>query len=139
MADKLDTAIATAPGAPVKSLVIAQLLVLLALQTQQSQETEERAELVAVFIGLAFAMGGAIWALLGPNKAFEYFAGYLLEQSLSVDNLFVFVLVFDYFRTDSEGQEKVRPTHVASSACSLASVTQALYARACIYFNRRPF
>ncbi|KAK9794361.1 hypothetical protein WJX73_004953 [Symbiochloris irregularis] len=85
-------------------------------QAQVTQETEERAELVAVFIGLAFAMGGAIWALLGPEKAFEYFAGYLLEQSLSVDNLFVFVLVFDYFQTDSEGQEKILKYGLASAA-----------------------
>jgi hypothetical protein len=35
----------------------------------------------------------------GATKAQEYFAGYLLEQSLSVDNLFVFILVFNYFKT----------------------------------------
>jgi predicted tellurium resistance membrane protein TerC len=35
----------------------------------------------------------------GAEKAQEYFAGYLLEQSLSVDNLFVFILVFNYFKT----------------------------------------
>lgn len=71
-------------------------------------EAEERAELVAVLVGAALAFGAGIWVTLGQVKAFEYFAGYLLEQSLSVDNLFVFVLVFDYFKTDSHGQEKVR-------------------------------
>lgn len=43
----------------------------------------------------------------GPEKAQEYFAGYLLEQSLSIDNLFVFVLVFNYFKTPLAAQPKV--------------------------------
>jgi hypothetical protein len=43
----------------------------------------------------------------GSEKAQEYFAGYLLEQSLSIDNLFVFVLVFKYFKTPPAAQPKV--------------------------------
>ena len=43
----------------------------------------------------------------GRGKAEEYFSGYLLEQSLSVDNLFVFVLVFDYFKVPMKQQQKV--------------------------------
>ena len=67
-------------------------------------------ELVAAFVGAAVAFGVGVWATLGPDKAAQYFAGYLLEQSLSVDNLFVFVLVFDYFKTDQQGQDKVCAT-----------------------------
>jgi predicted tellurium resistance membrane protein TerC len=52
----------------------------------------------------------------GSEKAQEYFAGYLLEQSLSIDNLFVFVLVFNYFKTPTVAQPKVRR---ASRAYSL--------------------
>ena len=44
----------------------------------------------------------------GAAKGAEYFAGYILEQSLSVDNLFVFILVFKYFRVPREDQDKVR-------------------------------
>ena len=44
---------------------------------------------------------------MGPTKSQEFFAGYLLEQSLSVDNLFVFILVFKYFKTPLEAQGKV--------------------------------
>ena len=55
----------------------------------------------------------------GAQKAQEYFAGYLLEQSLSVDNLFVFVLVFNYFRTPVEAQGKVC---VCVCACTRACV-----------------
>ncbi len=44
----------------------------------------------------------------GPTKGAEYFAGYILEQSLSVDNLFVFILVFKYFRVPRQDQDKAR-------------------------------
>jgi len=46
----------------------------------------------------------------------EYFAGYLLEQSLSVDNLFVFILVFDYFKTPVEYQNKVLSYGITTAA-----------------------
>lgn len=52
----------------------------------------------------------------GPNKAAEYFAGYLLEQSLSIDNLFVFVLVFEYFKTPRKAQDVVLTYGIASAA-----------------------
>lgn len=72
----------------------------------KTSESEERFELVFIFLGLAVAFGLGIYATLGADKAAEYFAGYLLEQSLSIDNLFVFVLIFDYFKTDPAGQDK---------------------------------
>lgn len=50
------------------------------------------------------------------NTNAEYFAGYLLEQSLSVDNLFVFILVFDYFKTPVEYQNKVLSYGIATAA-----------------------
>ncbi len=52
----------------------------------------------------------------GPEKAQEYFAGYLLEQSLSVDNLFVFILVFNYFKTPQAAQKKVLTWGIATAA-----------------------
>jgi TerC family integral membrane protein len=52
----------------------------------------------------------------GSEKAQEFFAGYLLEQSLSIDNLFVFVLVFNYFKTPLESQPKVLTYGIATAA-----------------------
>lgn len=52
----------------------------------------------------------------GSEKAQEFFAGYLLEQSLSIDNLFVFVLVFNYFKTPMESQPKVLTYGIATAA-----------------------
>jgi len=58
------------------------------------------------WVGAAAAFGGVLFAV-DPVKGEEFFAGYLLEQSLSVDNLFVFVLVFKYFQVPVERQKIV--------------------------------
>ena len=52
----------------------------------------------------------------GPTKGAEYFAGYILEQSLSVDNLFVFILVFKYFRVPRVDQDKARCSPLRTTA-----------------------
>jgi predicted tellurium resistance membrane protein TerC len=70
----------------------------------------------ALYVGGAFALGGAIFAWKGPVAAEEYFAGYLLEQSLSIDNLFVFVLCFSFFKTPLEYQDKVLGWGIYSAA-----------------------
>ena len=62
---------------------------------------------VAAWVGAAVAFGLGVGAVMGAEKAEEFFAGYLLEQSLSVDNLFVFVLVFDYFKVPLASQPRV--------------------------------
>mmetsp|Transcript_40660 Transcript_40660/g.49317 ORF Transcript_40660/g.49317 Transcript_40660/m.49317 type:complete len:405 (-) Transcript_40660:522-1736(-) len=64
------------------------------------------AELVFWIAG-AFLFGGAITLIQGPEKGSEFFAGYLLEESLSVDNLFVFVLIFNYFEVPLASQSRV--------------------------------
>ncbi|WP_163548106.1 TerC family protein [Candidatus Frankia nodulisporulans] len=58
-----------------------------------------------VSLGLGFA--GVIWACYGPGAAGEYTAAYLLEKSLSVDNLFVFALIFSYFKVPRAYQHRV--------------------------------
>ncbi len=60
----------------------------------------------AVWVGLAIAFGGLVWAVLGPNAAVEYTTAWLLEKSLSVDNLFVFALIFGYFGVPKEYQHR---------------------------------
>lgn len=60
-----------------------------------------------VWVLLALAFAGGVWRVLGPVKAGEFLAGYLLEKSLSVDNLFVFILVFAHFRTPRAEQHRV--------------------------------
>ncbi|MFN0181329.1 MAG: TerC/Alx family metal homeostasis membrane protein [Gemmatimonadales bacterium] len=61
----------------------------------------------AVVVGTALAFGGFVWWAHGPTTALEYYAGYLVELSLSVDNLFVFILIFQYFAVPAEAHSKV--------------------------------
>ena len=60
-----------------------------------------------VWISLALTYNYAIYYFYGSDKALEFLAGYLLEKSLSVDNIFVFVLLFSYFRVLPAYQHRV--------------------------------
>jgi tellurite resistance protein TerC len=48
----------------------------------------------AIWIGLAVAFGAGLWALAGAEAGESYFAGYVMEKALSLDNVFVFTLIF---------------------------------------------
>ncbi|WP_436837485.1 TerC family protein [Micromonospora orduensis] len=60
---------------------------------------------VWIAAGLLFGLG--VWVGLGAEPAVAYFSGYLLEKALSVDNVFVFALLFGYFRVPAGYQHKV--------------------------------
>lgn len=59
------------------------------------------------WITLALGFGGILWFHRGGTVAGEYLAGYLIEKSLSVDNVFVFVLIFSYFSVPKAYQHRV--------------------------------
>ncbi len=61
----------------------------------------------AVWVTLALAFACGVWWFLGQETALEFVAGYLVELSLSVDNLFVFLLVFSYFKVPPKYQHRV--------------------------------
>jgi tellurite resistance protein TerC len=61
----------------------------------------------AVWVSLAVSFGLGIWWQLGREPALEFFAGYLVEEALSVDNLFVFILIFGYFKVPPAYQHRV--------------------------------
>ncbi len=60
-----------------------------------------------VWISLAIAFNGLIWHKLGAELGLQFLTGYLVEKSLSVDNIFVFLLVFNYFLVPGKYQHKV--------------------------------
>lgn len=60
-----------------------------------------------VWIFLALVFNGIIWTWRGQQQALEFFTGYLVEKALSVDNIFVFIVVFTYFGIPSRYQHKV--------------------------------
>ncbi|MFD0665259.1 TerC family protein [Thermocatellispora tengchongensis] len=60
-----------------------------------------------LYVGIALAFGAVLWALAGPQAGTEYIAGWVVEKSLSVDNLFVFVIIMTHFAVPGEYQQKV--------------------------------
>jgi tellurite resistance protein TerC len=62
---------------------------------------------VALWIGVALAFGVCVAVARGATPAAEYYAAYLLELSLSVDNIFVFVIVFSELHIPAESQRRV--------------------------------
>ena len=61
----------------------------------------------AIWISLAVGFGLWIGSSMGRQSMLEFYAGYVVEQALSVDNLFVFILIFGYFRIPPELQHRV--------------------------------
>ena len=91
------------------AFVLALLLVDLVLFGRRGEEITLRRAIVWSIgwsaLGLAFAV--LIWAWQGAEPASAYLAGFLIEKSLSVDNLFVFALVFAYFGVPARRQRRV--------------------------------
>lgn len=89
------------------------VLVLLAVDLRISGKNDEEATFKeaigwSVFwIALSLGFGAFVWAHYGGQQGLEFFAGYLLEKSLSVDNLFVFVLLFRSFAIPPRHQHRV--------------------------------
>lgn len=69
--------------------------------------TKEAAIWTAVWIGVSLLFNAWIWLMDGSGPALEFLAGYLIEKSLSVDNLFVFLVIFHYFKLPEKDQHKV--------------------------------
>jgi tellurite resistance protein TerC len=69
--------------------------------------TRQAAIWTGVWISLALLFNLAIYFWRGPDTALEYFTGYVIEYSLSVDNLFVFVLLFTTFGVAAQYQHRV--------------------------------
>jgi len=61
----------------------------------------------ALWIGLALGFGWCIWHWYGEQRGLEYFTGYVIEKALSVDNLFVFMVIFRTFQVPEELQHRV--------------------------------
>ncbi|PWA73786.1 integral membrane TerC family protein [Artemisia annua] len=79
----------------------------------ENYKTSAKTVALCVFSAVAFGVG--IGLKEGIGKASEFFAGYLLEQSLSVDNLFVFVLIFKYFKVPLAYQNRVLSYGIAGA------------------------
>jgi tellurite resistance protein TerC len=91
-------------------LVLAMLSLDLALASRGSkQESSLRSAALwsAAWIGLSVGFGFVVFAAYGAQTALTYFTAYFLEKSLSIDNIFVFVIIFAELRTPPAQQRKV--------------------------------
>ena len=61
----------------------------------------------AIYVGLAILFGIGVWWFGGATMGTEYFAGWVTEKALSVDNLFVFLIIMASFKVPREDQQKV--------------------------------
>jgi tellurite resistance protein TerC len=72
-----------------------------------SPSAKEAATWTIIWVTLSLGFNALVWHWMGPVKALEFLTGYLIEYSLSVDNIFVFVLIFSYFAVPAAYQHRV--------------------------------
>jgi tellurite resistance protein TerC len=89
--------------------VLAMLALDLGVFHRGSHEVKIKESLIwsGVWIALALLFNLGVYYWQGPDAALEFLTGYLIERALSVDNIFVFLLVFSYFRVPARYQYRV--------------------------------
>src|SRR3989338_1526765 len=75
----------------------------------------------AVWITLALAFNGVVYFWRGPQAGLEFLTGYLIEYSLSVDNIFVFLIIFSYFQVPAKHQHRVLFWGILGALCMRAA------------------
>ncbi len=87
-------------------VLIASIVVDLGVFSKKSEEVSIKKALYQslFWVGLGLAFFGFIWFVDGEKPALEYLSAYLMEKSLSIDNIFVFILIFSFY--------KIRNDHV---------------------------
>jgi TerC family integral membrane protein len=140
---------APAPSAEIDSIgtpalwavSVAAIVALLAVdfvvtRTPHEVSTREALGWSAFYVALPLAFGSWVWAEHGGQRGLEYLTGYLVEKSLSVDNLFVFLLLLTAFAVPAALQQRVllygivgalvlRGVFIALGAAALASLSWA--------------
>ncbi len=91
------------------AFVLLMLALDLGVFHRKSHEVSLREALTwtGVWIFLALVFNGILYYWKGQQQALEFFTGYLVEKALSVDNIFVFIMIFTYFQVPSKYQHKV--------------------------------
>ena len=89
--------------------IVSMLLLDLLVLHHKAHEVsmKEAATWSGIWIAMGLGFGVIVWAWGGSTAAGEYLAGYLIEKSLSVDNIFVFALLFSYFAVPVQYQHRV--------------------------------
>ena len=91
-----------------------------------------------IWVAVAVAVGGIIWWAYGTEFGLQYFAGYIIEKSLAIDNVFVWAMIFSYFAVPRQYQHRVlfygvvgalifRAIFIAAGSVLIASFAWILY------------
>lgn len=93
----------------VLAIILAALAVDLFVFHRDAHEVSirEAAKTSAIWVALGVSFGIGVWIFAGGQPAGEYFAGYLIEKALSVENIFVFALILGYFSVPPKYQHRV--------------------------------
>ncbi len=98
----------------------------------------EAATWTAIWVAIGVLAGGVIWAVYGAEFGQQYFAGYVIEKSLAIDNVFVWAIIFSYFAVPRQYQHRVlflgvlgalvfRAIFIAAGSALIASFAWVLY------------
>ncbi|MGL4744701.1 MAG: TerC family protein [Dermatophilaceae bacterium] len=123
--------------------VLGVILAMLALDLFMHRDAhvisvKEAATWSGVWVAFGVAFGAVIWGLYGAEFGQQYFAGYLIEKSLAVDNVFVWAIIFTFFAVPREYQHRVlfygvlgalifRAVFIAGGSALIASFSWVLY------------
>ncbi len=105
---------------------------------QKRMSMKQSAAWTTLWISTALVFNAVVYIIKGREPALEFFAGYIIEYSLSVDNLFVFIMIFTFFRVTPEAQPRVlkwgilgalvmRGVFIALGAAILETFSWAIY------------
>jgi tellurite resistance protein TerC len=91
------------------AFVLAMLAIDLGVFHREAHEVrpKEAAIWTVVWVALAFAFAGGLFAFYGHDVGLTFLTGYVIEESLSIDNIFVIVLIFEFFRVPKRCQHRV--------------------------------
>ncbi|MDI3419141.1 TerC family protein [Streptomyces luteolus] len=132
-------------GAFAATVVVSLAVDLLAHRSAHVIGFKEAAAWSGLWVGLALIFGGIVFLVLGTTAGTEYTTAWLLEKSLSVDNLFVFAVIFAYFKVPRAYQHRVlffgvmgalvfRAVFLSLGVAVVSRFTAVLYAFAAVLF-----
>ncbi|HUM87687.1 MAG TPA: tellurium resistance protein TerC, partial [Actinomycetota bacterium] len=123
--------------------VLGVILVMLAVDLFAHRDAhvikvKEAAIWSALWVALGVGFGAVIWWWAGSEFAAQYYAGYLIEKSLAIDNVFVWAIIFSYFAVPRQYQHRVlfygvvgalvfRGAFIAAGSALIASFAWILY------------
>jgi len=87
--------------------MLSKVLALLGIEAGRELTTREAAVSSAFYVAAAMVFAAGMFFLRGANPALEFLTGYLLEKALSVDNLFVFMILFSMFGVSGAAQRRI--------------------------------